>query len=113
MKRFTMFISIVCMIYTCALQAKVYANKDNIQLVNYQKQRDSQIRPTDRNQPSKSTHSYMYVNPFFEDYYSNYYDTDGTQFYFFYQKDDPTYSSDDIPSNYNNNTDFSTTDNKE
>ncbi len=103
-----LLLSALIYIFSPGLLAKTYSYPgNNLQAkVNYPSERTRE-RSSDRNQ--RSTHSYMYVNPFFEDYYSNYYDNDGTQFYFFYQKDDPTYESNEIPQNYNNDTDYSTT----
>lgn len=76
--------------------------------VDYPKERTTRESLYNREQKDV-THSYMYINPFYRDYYSNYYDNDGTQFYFFFRRDDPTYESDDIPQNYNNQEDYSVT----
>ncbi len=105
-----MIVAIICAL-PCVGQAGTFSfDKVHRVKVDYPSERESR---GDRYQAGRDqerhTHSYMYVNPFFQDYYSNYYDNDGTQFYFFYQKDDPTFDSNDTPSNYNNDTDFSVT----
>ena len=60
----------------------------------------------DRAHQGEFARPYMYVNPAFHEFYSNWYDNDGTQFYFYYQNDNSnTYN--ESPSNYNNEPDYS------
>lgn len=63
-------------------------------------------RYVDREHRSEFARPYMYVNPAFPEFYSNFYDNDNTKFYFYYQNDNSN-SYNESPSNYNNDTDYS------
>ncbi len=63
-------------------------------------------RYVSENHQSEFARPYMYSNPAFPEFYSNFYDNDGTQFYFYYQNDNSN-AYNESPSNYNNEPDYS------